>query len=413
MDTRTAIILQAEPSSPDSIAARFLGPLKRRILEIEKEVDGLRERYLVAETNLTLERNAHTRDKVEAQQILQIEKEARSKDVEWYISELARKDEERTLLEEQVAELTSRPKDHWHDPDEPQPVLAFDLDGTLKPQIDKGDGGNYPLTDEHSDPYPKVKKWMDRWKSLGACIHITTAGLYYDGPGALEVYEARLTMINSWIIKYGLPVDLVLPKIPCDVYYDDRMVEIPGDPALIEGIGPIPDWDKIGIFAEQQMEQRFFVDDTGIWTRKIKKRIGEEIENWPDGKLFRDHPRGYSGPRLDVDLHRTLSEASSSMRVAPPREDAIETMQKLYESGVNITVSCAGWNRQTHTLVDSIRSLAGIRQWLGQWSVPYDRVAEKDHADIYFDDKGVRYTGWKADLSRIKAKLPGGISYSE
>lgn len=409
METRTAIILQTEPSGKDSIAEKFLRPIKKRLVEIEQEVDKLRYRLATSEADLREERESHNRTKLEAQHNLQLEKEARAKDVEWQISKLAQLEEERNLLAEQVAEIIPRPKEHWHDPDEPRPVLTFDLDGTLKPQISKGIGGNYPLTDKYSDPFPGVKKWMDRWKSFGACIHIATAGLYYDGPQELEVFEARLAMVKGWAIRFGLPVDLILPKIPADVYYDDRMIMIPGDPALKDGPGPTPNWDQIGELAEKEMQARFFFDDTGLWTRKEKKRTGTEITDWPDDKLFRDYPRGYSGPKVDVDMHRTLSSASSSMREGPPRPDAVESMRKLYESGISITVSCAGWHRRTHSLVDSIQRLAGIRQWLKQWSVPYDRVAEKDHADLYFDDRGVRYTGWRADLPRIQAKLPRAI----
>jgi hypothetical protein len=412
MDTRTVAILQADPEL-DGLARKFYAPFRRRLFDIEKEIDGLRVELSSARTDLRLEREARSRDNISASHNLQTEKESRAQDVEWYISKLATLEEDRTLLEEQIAEITPRTKDHWHDPDEPRPVLTFDFDGTLKPQIAKGDGGNYPLTDKWSDPFPDVKKWLDRWKSRGACLHLATAGLYLDGSNDFEVYQARVSMLQSWQRRYGLPIDLILPKVPVDVYYDDRMIEIPGDPSMIDGPGPAPDWNEIGELAEKEMDRRFFLDEASLWTRKDKKRIGEEIEAWPDSKLFRDHPRGYSGGRLDVDMHRTLSSASSSMRVAPPRDQAVETVRDFYRDGVTITVSCAGWHRQTHTLVDSTRRLAGIRQWLQQWSVPYDRVAEKDHADLYFDDKGVRFTGWRADVPKIKAKLPNTIAYSE
>lgn len=413
MDTRTAIILQTDSSPGGSIAEKFLRPIKRRLVEIEQEVDRLRYQLTASETMLREERENHNRTKIEAAQNLQAEKEARAQDVEWQISQIAKLEEEKNLLAEQVAEVIPRPKEHWHDPDEPRPVLTFDLDGTLKPQVGKGFGGNYPLTDKNSDPFPLVKKWMDRWKGYGACIHIATAGLYSDGPQGLEIFEARMAMLKAWVMRYGLPVDLILPKIPADVFYDDRMVEVSGDPALKDVSTFVPDWDQLGEEAEKRMALRFYFDDQGLWTRKEKKRIGEEIESWPDDKLFRDHPRGYSGPRLDVDMHRTLSNASSSLRTAPPRPDAIESIRELYESGITITVSCAGWNRRTHSLVESIQRLAGIRQWLGQWSVPYDRVAEKDHADLYFDDRGVRYTDWRGDLPRIRAKLPKAIGYGD
>jgi hypothetical protein len=411
MDTRTAIILQSEPDA-SSVAQVFLAPFKKRLWEIERDIDNIKRKLSLSETNLKLEREARARDKISWSQLLQEEKDARSRDVEWYISKMSVLEEEKLLLSEQIAELIPRPKEHWHDPDEPRPVMTFDLDGTLKPQARKGDVGNYPLTDRFSNPFSGTKKWLDRWKSRGACIHLATAGLYYDGPNGLEVYLARLSMLESWIKRYGLSIDLILPKIPADVYYDDRMIEVPGNPSLTDKLTPPPDWDEIGEKAEKEMERRFFIDEAGIWTRKEKKRVGEEIETWPDDKLFRDHPRGYSGPRIDVDMHRTLSMSSSSMRVASPREGSVEVMRMYYEKGITLTISCAGWNRQTHTQVDSIRRLAGIRQWLGQWSVPYDRVTEKDHADLYFDDKGVKFSDWVADVSKIEAKLPKPINYN-
>lgn len=377
----------------DLLAERIARPLLERIHNLDRLADQLKLELGSARTELVQEKSKH------------------AKDVEWYIGKATLLQEEKSILEEQIAELLPRPKEHQHDPDEPRPVITFDFDGTVKPQISKGDGGNYPLTDKYSDPFPQVKKWMDRWKSRGACLHLATAGLYYDGPAALEVYYARLAMINGWYKRYGLPFDIVLPNIPADAYYDDRMTEVPGDPSMTDKLVPPPDWDEIGETVEQHLDRRFELNEFGIWERKNKKRIGTEIEDWPDADLFKDRPRGYSGGRVDVDMHRTLSQASSSMRVAPPMEYAVESMHKMFRDGITLYVSCAGWNPKTHSLMDSIRRLAGIRQWLQKWSIPYDRVTSKDHADEYINDKGVKRTAWKDDLPRIYEKLPKTISY--
>ena len=387
-------IQTATPTEIDLLAEQIAVPFLEQLRFLEGKIDFLIYELSLARTTLIEERTSHI------------------KNVGWYIDKAKALEEEKHILEEQIAEILPRPKEHQHDPDEPQPVLTFDFDGTIKPQINKGDGGNYPLVDKFSNPYPQIKGWMDRWKSRGACIHLATAGLYYDGPGGLEVYRARLEMLQGWVFRYGLPVDIILPKIPADAYYDDRMIEIPGDPSLQDGPGPAPDWDIIAGQAEKELSGRFKVNEFGIWEREPKHRVGKEIEDWPDGDFFRDRPRGYSGGRVDVDLHRTLSLASSSLRVAPPRPNAVEGMKKMYTDGITLSVSCAGWNPKTHSLVDSVRRLAGIRQWLQQWSIPYDRVASKDHADVYFDDKGVRFSGdWNADLSRIYKKLPAVVSY--
>jgi hypothetical protein len=319
------------------------------------------------------------------------------------------------LLQEHVAEFTKRPAAHTHDPDEPNPVLTFDLDGTLKPQVDRGDGGNYPLIDEDSTPFPDVKKWLDRWKARKACIHVATAGLhYYSNPNDLEVYHARLEQLQGWANRWGLPVDIFLPKVGVDVHYDDRMITVPGDPALKkeEVQKSIPDWNEIGSQAETAMVKRFSLDN-GIWTRVPKNRIGDEIEDWPGPEDYpRDFPRGYSGPKIDVDMHRTLSEASSSLRTGSVRPGAIDVLNKLYGMGVTILISCAGWNPMTHDRQDAMRRLWAIRKWLQENSVPYDRIVTKDHADLYFDDKGIRHTNWETDLPLILKKLPISESYT-
>src|SRR5437899_1601780 len=148
-----------------------------------------------------------------------------AQDVAYYIEKSKHLEEEVALLSERVGELVPRPKEHQHDPDEPRPVLVFDLDGTLKPQIHSGDGGNYPMSGDSAQPFPGVKEWLDRWKSRGCCLHIATAGLYYGSPEDIEVYSARLRMIESWVAENGLPIDLAISKVPSDCYYDDRMIE--------------------------------------------------------------------------------------------------------------------------------------------------------------------------------------------
>lgn len=387
-----AIPTTTELDDLDILARRIARPLLDRIYIMERQANQLIENLAKARTELIEEQSKHARD------------------VEWYIGKAVQIEEDKTILLEQLSEFTPRPKEHMHDPDEPLPVLTFDFDGTLKPQIAKGDGGNWPLTDKYSDPYPEVRGWLEKWKSQGACIHLATAGLYFDGTNDREIYDARMEMLKGWVARQGLPIDLILPKIPADCYYDDRMIEIPGDPSMRDDPGPAPDWDKLAEEAEASMARRFDII-SGIWQRKDKKRVGTEIEDWPDSKLFRDYPRGYSGAKVDVDMHRTLSTASSSMRVAPPRDNAVKCMTEMYAQGITLTVSCAGWNPKTHSIPDSIRRLAGIRQWLQQWKIPYDRVAAKDHADLYFDDKGVRFVDWVPDMSRIRKKLPKTISY--
>jgi hypothetical protein len=335
------------------------------------------------------------------------------KNIEYYLNQLSGvKEENRTLLAERAAEFLARPPEHIHDPDDPQPVITVDLDGTLKPQVKRGDGGNYPLTDDFAIPFPKVKKWLDRWTARKACIHCASAGLYF-GKEDTEVFMARQVMLQSWKAEWGLPLQIFLPKVGSDIYYDDRMTLVPGDPALDENEGKrfIPDWDLVGMQVEKDLNKRFDLIN-GVYVRKEKKRVGVEIEEWPTLTEWpRDSPRGYSGPRLDVDMHRTLSLASSSLRLAPPRLNARDVLSEYYQLGITVYISCAGWNPKTHSLIEWQNRLAGIRMWLQQNSIPYDRIVSKDHADSYIDDKGFPFMDWVGDRPAILKRLPHTDAY--
>src|SRR5437016_4175484 len=72
-------------------------------------------------------------------------KEAHQKDVQYYIDQISGLKQNETLLQERIAEFLPRPPIHQHDPDEPHPVITLDFDGTIKPQIQIGDGGTFPL----------------------------------------------------------------------------------------------------------------------------------------------------------------------------------------------------------------------------------------------------------------------------
>ena len=288
-------------------------------------------------------------------------------------------------------EIKRRPKEHVHDPDEPNAVLTFDFNETLT------DGKHYPLLFE---PYPKVKKWLDRWAARKACLHIHTAGLFFGGED-LEVYEAREKMLWEWCQRFALPIQWIGPKYPADIYYNDRQVWIP----------PTPDWDDIGEQAEDRMAERFDIK-SGIWIRKDKIRIGKEITEWPDpGPAYmRDYPRGFSGARLDADFHRTVFEASSSLRASPPREYAVEALTELFGIPVTTSLSCAGWNPFTHEPNDWPRRIAMLRYQARSYGVPFDRITTGDHFDLGFDDRGMRARsdaegGWKADLPELRRRL--------
>src|SRR6266568_1645478 len=72
-------------------------------------------------------------------------REEHQRDVQYYLEQINGLRENETLLQERIAEFIPRPPLHQHDPDEPNPVITLDFDGTIKPQIQMGDGGTFPL----------------------------------------------------------------------------------------------------------------------------------------------------------------------------------------------------------------------------------------------------------------------------
>src|SRR5207249_2723102 len=133
---------------------------------------------------------------------------------------------------------------------------------------------------------------------------------------------------------------------------------------------------------------------------------GVQYEDFPAlNEVPPERPRGYSGPRLDVDVHKTLSQANSSTRDAPPNPGAVQAVTNFYNQLVTIRLSCAGWSPMTHEADEANERLAGLRQYMADNAIPYDNIVTKDHGDIYVDDKGITAKDWEADVPRITAKL--------
>jgi hypothetical protein len=295
-----------------------------------------------------------------------------------------------SIIQEIRVEPFHRPAAHIHDPDHPRPVLVFDFNGTITPW--KG----FPLEGEGSEPFPGVVKWINKWKAQQCCIHVATAGLWPQVKSDPLTYAARHAQFDAYWKCYGLPIDYLLPKMDADIFYDDRMVPIPHKDKDV-------DWDEIAARAEEDLAKRFYLRSGG-WERKPKKRIGHEIQddewlNYDD--VAPDQPRGYSTPIIDVDFHRTLSLASSSLRVAGFKPAAVESVAQIYDAGYMVYLSCAGWNPSTHTLQDSENRIAMMRYVAKTGGVKYDQFVTKDHGDLYFDDKGFRHMDWATDLPQI------------
>lgn len=283
-----------------------------------------------------------------------------------------------------TAEASPRPAEHNHEYDSNQsPVLVFDLHGTITP--DKG----YPLTEE---PFGGVREFMDRMAGRGCCIHISTASLHETGDQ--QIRDARLAMVEAYVARYSLPVGFIGPNTEADARLDDRMVPIP----------PQPDWGEIAAHAEARLLETFALVNGKYERRTDLEPVGEEIE-FPEAEEDADRPRGYSTPRVDIDIHRTLNPAWGSAREAPPDPAGVDLVNRLYDEGFQVQLSCPGWNPATRPDTSGER-LTAMQHYAREYGIHYDRIVAKDDCDLHFDDKGVRFTGnWRLAEAQIRALL--------
>lgn len=292
-------------------------------------------------------------------------------------------------FDERPVEVLQRPPLHVHDQNgqvDDQPCLAFDLNLTLT------EDNSYPL---NMPPYPGAKELLDRLKSQGCCIHVTSAGLYIGDKHDLDVQAARIAMCQAWATSHGLPIDLWLPKGPANVFVDDRMVN-----ALDH------DFDRMSAEIDSVLQRRFKMGDDGLWHRFENGERGKKITDFPDpAELDQDHPRGFSGPIIDIDVHSTTLDATSSQRSGLPMPGAVDAIKQLYNVAT-IHLSCAGWNPATKDDPTEVEQrLAAQRQQLLAAGIPYDRLVTKDHCEVYVDDKGVPFTTWEETLPKVLDKL--------
>lgn len=282
------------------------------------------------------------------------------------------------------------PPAHKHDSDVAFPVIGFDFNNTLTPAQE------YPI---EAGPYPGAKAVLDELKTRGCCLHIMTAGLYF-GKQDIPVFRARQRALQAWCDQYEMPIDFIGGKVPSDCYYDNDYVEVPSE----------PDWEEIGSQIEQRLGSRF----------KLVNGSYVAVPHQPIGRPMPDkippieplEPRGYSTPRLDVDLHKTFFIASSSQRMSPPKPHALEIVTDFYNSGITIRFSCAGWSPMTHPQQDAEERFDGLVWQLAEAHAPYDRIVTKDFHHVGVDDKGIYAQDWERDLPRIKTMLKESERYT-
>lgn len=298
-------------------------------------------------------------------------------------------------LKEYTAERDTRPAAHNHENEQPaRPILGFDLHRTLTPDY------GFPLL---QPPWPGVKGFLDRMVSRNCCIHIVTASMDTTDP---QITDVRKSMIQSWAQQYGIPVSWIGPNVDANVRLDDRGI------AVLSTDTAAPDWDALGKQAEKALAQTWYIDpdDGCYYKREDIKPVGNTIDRYPEiTDTPPDAPRGWSTPLLDIDIHRTINPGWGSTREDKPLPGSVQAIQTLYSQGFQIELSCAGWMRSTHTQAQSDQRLAAFRIYMRKYGIPFDRIVTKDDVDVWFDDKTVGFTNWKAALPLVTARLTDAI----
>lgn len=118
--------------------------------------------------------------------------------------------------------------------------------------------------------------------------------------------------------------------------------------------------------------------------------------------------------RICIDIDGTLchlrkeTEAYSNV---VPIEGAVDTLKALNEKGYYIILCTARHMKTCEGNLGKVIARQGLTlmQWLEKHDVVYDELwFGKPHADLYIDDKGVRFTGcWKHMHNLIEALIKG------
>lgn len=371
---------------------RLLGEMRvlRRRLAAQEGVEAtLRAEITEREGRLATLAGQHTETAAQAQRWAEesIGLETRLQQMTAILSD----SETRRLVLERVYTDDKRPPAHDHSTDAgAPPVIVFDLHETLTPSsgfVALGEPGFLAA------PYLGVKDALDVWRGQGVCLHIATTGL--DPSHGPLILAARQVLVQSWCTAYQLPIGWITGNVKARCYLDDRMVPV------VRG-----DWRAVYSGVEDQLKQRTDMDKTGIRRLIQLPEQGELIKDWPDPEAVPpDQPRGLSTRILDVDVHRCLSDSNTSARegrIAPGAKDAL---QRVWDEGYQIHLSCAGWDPADKSPEESAQRLAAMRYQMREAGIRYDQFVSKDHGTAVANDKGVTFATWSKSLPAVMRLL--------
>ncbi|MCX7986414.1 MAG: HAD family hydrolase [Bacteroidales bacterium] len=104
--------------------------------------------------------------------------------------------------------------------------------------------------------------------------------------------------------------------------------------------------------------------------------------------------------QIIIDLDGTIctEEKTYSRSLAKPLDDAVSSVNALYEQGHTIIIySARTWMEYEMTSA-----------WLAQHNIKYHQlVMGKPIGDVWIDDRAIRFTNWKEVMEQLKEKRNG------
>jgi len=99
--------------------------------------------------------------------------------------------------------------------------------------------------------------------------------------------------------------------------------------------------------------------------------------------------------RIAVDFDEVIHHASNpkvGRRMGPPVVGSLEALTFLKSKGHEVVIFTV-WPPDRHQT---------IRDWMGYYHLPYDRISNvKEAMDVYIDDKAIHFSSWSQTLQDL------------
>lgn len=105
---------------------------------------------------------------------------------------------------------------------------------------------------------------------------------------------------------------------------------------------------------------------------------------------------------LSIDFDDTLCNRLTNQ----PIQGAVEALKQLKSEGFTLLISSSRMNPELWGELVKFREKE-ITDWMQQYGIPYDRIVlYKPSADVYIDDKALRFEGdWEKTIQEIGKRV--------